>query len=108
MSTVIVRFKEEHTPIVEEDKEKIDAALIKTTTQVFGITPEDVILDYSPITKMSVNTPDILLRAETSVRRQNLIKPWADALLNAIKSLNLPGNLRIAVKTYCIDSVWVT
>lgn len=106
MSTIVIRYKEELTDIIQSHKQEIDAALIKTTAETFNIDPKNVILDYTPFTEMSVQTPDILLRGETSTKRQSIIKPWADALLATMKELQLSNTLRIAVKTYCIDSVW--
>lgn len=114
MSTIIVRPKKSVNSLIDTHKQELKNSFIDSTATVFDIKPSAVIVEFQTYDDPEPeNAPDLLIRAETSVKRRYLLKDWAKSLLNAWKifikdrNLSLPENFRIAVKPYVIDSEWI-
>ena len=107
MSTLIVNFDNEEFSGLQENTSLLED-LILTSAQILNKKPSEIIVNFQPFSKQNmINSPALLIRAETSVSRSHLIKNWANELLAAIKRNVKKGNTKIAVKTYVLESEWV-
>ena len=103
MSTITVRYRNEL--LTKLPQTEVTANLIKTTAELFNKKPEEIIVEYLPWST-AVNVPDILIRAETSMGRKDLLDEWGQSLKGICDNLNL-GDVSVAVKTFAIESVWI-
>ncbi|MBD3365829.1 hypothetical protein GF360_00630 [candidate division WWE3 bacterium] len=106
MSTIIVKYKasEDFTGNLENE---LTDKIIEVTSTSLDKQPESIIVGYEPwLSPVPKNAPDLLLRGETSPPRRDKIRGWAEVLLREVKAL-VDASLRVAVKTYVIDSVWI-
>ena len=102
MSTITVRYRNEL--LTKLPQTEVTANLIKTTAELFNKKPEEIIVEYLPW-NTAVNVPDILIRAETSMGRKDLLDKWGQSLKGIFDNLNL-RDVSVAVKTFAIESVW--
>jgi hypothetical protein len=107
MSTMNINYNiEKFADLPNNDK--LISSLISTSANHLNKRPEEIIIQFQPFTlNNTINSPDILIRGETSISRRHLIKDWAIKLLDAVKQSLDTNNSRVAVKTFVIDSEWV-
>jgi hypothetical protein len=111
MSTITVRYSPALQHEISVIQEQLITKIISATAQVLQVDPNGVIVELSPwIDTKPQNAPDILFRAETSVKRREHLNNWGKALLTAwqeaAQDLQLP-TIRVAAKPYVLDSGWV-
>lgn len=112
MSTITCKYNPSLEAVLTPHKEQLRTELITATAKALSVDPKGVIVDFDPWGEPKpTQAPDVLFRAETSLRRRELLTAWGKALLAAwektIKDLNVPlGNIRVATKPYVIDSEW--
>lgn len=114
MSTLTIRYSSALELGLKEFRSEIRQAVITATAQALQVDPKGVIVDFQPWSDpFPVEAPEVLFRAETSIKRRELLKPWAEALIQTWKNLaemypNLfSPEMRVAVKPYVIDSEWL-
>lgn len=94
--------------ITPEIKNKWLTSIIQESVKLLNKKESEIIIKIEKYMEADViNMPDILIRAETSISRRNLIKEWGELLLEITKNAVNEKTIRIAVKTYVIDSEWL-
>lgn len=114
MSTITVRYNSSLEAVLHPVKEDVRKALIAATTTALSVEPSGVIVEFIAWAEpFPQEAPEVLFRAETSVRRRELLRSWGTALIttwNALiekhSGLFRPG-MRVAAKPYVIDSEWI-
>lgn len=105
--TIIIDQRLSET-IAPDSKDKWLTSLVQESAKLLTKKESEIIIKVEKYQQDEViNMPDILIRAETSTSRRELINEWANMLLEITQSvLNEHKSIRIAVKTYVIDSEW--
>ncbi len=113
MSTITVKYTTAVATVITPKLHAIREYLVIATATALAVDPNGVIVDFDPWGEPAPpQAPDVLLRAETSTRRQDLLTPWGNELVQAwqraVAELDLPlKDIRVAAKPYVIDSAWI-
>ena len=90
-----------------ETKDKWLTSIIQLSAKLLTKNESEIIIKLEKYQQNeTINMPDILIRAETSVSRRHLIKEWGRILLDATNRIITEKATRVAVKTYVLDSEW--
>jgi|GEM_PF-3196699 len=112
MSTIIIKYNPGIGGSFNGLKPNLATRVVQVTARVLNKQEKEVIVDFEAWSNPKPeNAPDILLRAETSPSRRDKLDEWGKALLTVLQEvldkLSTDRKIRIAVKPYVIDSLWM-
>jgi len=109
MSTIIIKYKKNIEDIIRSNSVELTVEMQKRSAELLNKKMGEIIVDYEPFSDLvSPEAPDILVRGETSLSREELLESWANTLMQTLldSGVLVGKSLRLAVKTFAVKSFW--